>query len=387
MRCFRPVRVFSRPGGGISFSPRTGYTDRQLQIACGRCIGCRLEGARQWAVRAVHEASLHDENCFLTLTYQAAPLSLVRTDLQGFWKRLRQHLVRRAAPRILYLGSGEYGEETGRPHYHALVFGYYPPDAVRYRGGEYPLYKSAELEKLWRHGYVLAGSVTFESACYVAGYVTKKVTGPEAPGWYQAIDRDTGELVPIEPEFLVASRRPAVGRGWIEAYGHSDAWRHDSVVVRGSNSKVPRYYDKLLQRVSTGAERLQRKRERIARGQHQASQVQFHSGAACGRRGGGLFETESQGTQTMKAMLFAVHDVKVDGFMPPFAASTPGEAERNFRQACCDAESVLSKFPQDFNLVPGGFLEQHGGPGGSHRSACVRGVREGRAGGGAPCLT
>lgn len=52
----------------------------------------------------------------------------------------------------------------------------------------------------------------------------------------------------------------------------------------------------------------------------------------------------------MKAMLFAVHDSKTEAFMPPFVASTPGEAERNFRNACSDPESTLHKFPQDFNL-------------------------------------
>jgi hypothetical protein len=40
-----------------------------LKIPCGRCIGCRLEYSRQWAMRCHHEASLHTFNSFITLTY------------------------------------------------------------------------------------------------------------------------------------------------------------------------------------------------------------------------------------------------------------------------------------------------------------------------------
>ena len=43
--------------------------DGKLTLPCGNCIGCRLERSRQWAVRCMHEASLYEDNCFLTLTY------------------------------------------------------------------------------------------------------------------------------------------------------------------------------------------------------------------------------------------------------------------------------------------------------------------------------
>jgi len=187
---------------------------------------------------------------------------LVPRDLQLFWERFRKALMPR---RISYFACGEYGEDHGRPHYHAVVFGYFPPDPVLHRGGDNPLYQSAELERIWGHGYVLAGAVTFESACYVAGYIAKKVTGPEAPGWYQAVDLDTGELVSVEPEFSRSSRRPAIGRRWLERFGESDAWRHDAVVVRGAPAKVPRYYDKRLKLANEDRARRMKTR-RIVRG-------------------------------------------------------------------------------------------------------------------------
>jgi len=53
----------------VVFNPKEGYVDREVVVPCGQCIGCRLERSRQWAVRCVHESSLYDRNCFITLTY------------------------------------------------------------------------------------------------------------------------------------------------------------------------------------------------------------------------------------------------------------------------------------------------------------------------------
>lgn len=40
-----------------------------IGLPCGQCIGCRLDKSRDWAQRMVHEASLHMDNVFITLTY------------------------------------------------------------------------------------------------------------------------------------------------------------------------------------------------------------------------------------------------------------------------------------------------------------------------------
>jgi len=234
-----------------------------MAVPCGRCVGCRVERARQFAVRAVHEAALHDASSFLTLTYAKSPLSLVPRDLELFWKRLRRRF---GYQRFSYIACGEYGERTGRPHYHACVFGLWPDDAVLHRRGEYPLYRSPSLESVWGHGHCPFGTVTFESAQYVAGYITQKVTGPEAVGYYQAVDPETGEIVPIEPEFMRSSRNPAIGLRWLDRFGDSDAWRHDQVVVAGAESKVPRYYDRKFAERRTDTELHRRKVRRIQRG-------------------------------------------------------------------------------------------------------------------------
>jgi len=239
-----------------------------MAVSCGRCIGCRLERGRQWAVRCMHEASLHEDNCFVRLSYAEAPAGLVPADLCKFWKRLRRELF---PLRISYFACGEYGELTRRPHYHACVFGWWPSDAVRHgSSGGHPLFGSATLERVWGHGHCSVGTVTFESAQYVAGYIAKKVIGPAAEAFYQAevLDPETGELTlqPVEPEFCRSSRNPAVGLRWLERHGESDAWRHDQVVMRGAASKLPAYYMRKFAERKAELELRRRKIKRIERG-------------------------------------------------------------------------------------------------------------------------
>jgi hypothetical protein len=237
-----------------------------MAVPCGRCIGCRVERGRQWAVRCMHEASMHESNCFVNLTYAEAPRGLVPRDLQRFWKRLRRSL---GGQRISYFACGEYGERSGRPHYHACVFGYWPDDAVVHSGGQHPLYRSAKLERIWGHGHCPFGTVTFESASYVAGYIAKKVIGPAAEAYYQAevIDPETGEILlqPVEPEFSRVSRNPAIGLRWLQKYGDSDAWRRDEVVARGAVTRVPKYYDRKVAELHSAEQLRRRKLRRISR--------------------------------------------------------------------------------------------------------------------------
>ena len=96
MPCYHPMQGYRSRADGktIVFNPTHGWVDRPLTIPCGQCVGCRLERSRQWAVRCVHEASLHEDNCFITLTYNNESLpedgSLNKKHFQDFMKRLRK---------------------------------------------------------------------------------------------------------------------------------------------------------------------------------------------------------------------------------------------------------------------------------------------------------
>lgn len=255
MPCYKALQAYRGAGlnangkRGVSFSTSSGFRDQPIDLPCGQCIGCRLERSRQWAVRCMHEASLHDANSFITCTYneQHLPLgaSLIKKDFQDFMKRLR----RSTSGCISYLQCGEYGGQLGRPHYHAILFGIDFADKKFYKMasdelGE--LYTSPKLEELWGKGFCTTGAVTFESAAYVARYALKKITGDNAPGWYTRLDPETGELQKLQPEYLAMSLRPAIGKRWFEQFG-SEVFPSDEVIVRGHQSKPPRYYLKQLE--------------------------------------------------------------------------------------------------------------------------------------------
>lgn len=245
---------------------RSEAVGSEVRVPCGQCVGCRLERSRQWAVRCVHEASMHDHSCFVTLTYSPEHVpsdgSLNKKHCQDFFKRLRKRLP---GQKVRYFLCGEYGERLSRPHYHACIFGYDFPDRVRLTraGSEFPLYKSAFLDSVWRLGFCSIGELSFESASYVARYVVKKVTGRGAEDHYWRLDEDTGELSQVSPEYVVMSRRPGIGAGWFEKYG-AEVFPADEVISRGHPAKPPRFYDKLHEaRDSDAFARV--KRERIER--------------------------------------------------------------------------------------------------------------------------
>lgn len=228
----------------IVFSAREGILDLPVTLPCGQCIGCRLERSRQWAIRCVHEASLYQKNCFVTLTYDEnhvpADGSLHVEHFQNFMKRLRK----RHGEGIRFFHCGEYGEKFGRPHYHACIFNFDFTDKKHWstRMGN-KLYVSEDLQDLWSDGHSILGDVTFESAAYVARYVTKKITGDAALEHYTEFDRKTGEiLADRRPEYVTMSRRPGIGKPWLEKF-KTDVYPGDFVVLEGKKLRPPKYYD------------------------------------------------------------------------------------------------------------------------------------------------
>lgn len=214
------------------------------------CIGCRADKAREWALRCMHENSLHRESCFLTLTYSEANLpphgSLRYRDVQLFLKRLRK-LV--SPHKIRYYLCGEYGEEGGRPHYHLLVFGWKPHDQVAWRKSlsDVVCFESPTLRSLWKHGISTVGEVTMESAGYVARYVMQKLMGPDSRNGYAVIDPETGELAYRAREFNRMSTRAGIGKGWFQRFA-GDVFPGDFIVFEGRRYPVPKYYTTLLKR-------------------------------------------------------------------------------------------------------------------------------------------
>ncbi len=239
MPCYHPTEINLRrlnPDEDSHFK----YQDLGPQVVpCGSCIGCRAEQGRQWAVRMMHEARMHQSSWFVTLTYNDERIpedgTLFPKDLSGFVKSLRKE---QESP-LSFFGCGEYGERTQRPHYHAVLFGVEFLDKYRCTGFDGRSYwRSQTLESVWGRGNCEFGAVTMASASYVAGYVRKKVKAKH----YSRVSPD-GVL--LEPEFSRMSLRPPVGQRWIKKHWE-DVYPRDYVVVDGVEAKPPRYYDKYM---------------------------------------------------------------------------------------------------------------------------------------------
>lgn len=223
-------------------------------------------------MRIDHEARQHELTAFLTLTYRDSELlpggTLSREHFPAFMKRLREHLFRELGYRhkVSYFYCGEYGERTRRPHYHAILFGYDFPDKQFYSK---ELQVSPTLDALWSHGDCKIGKVTFESAAYCARYVcTKLNAGGEFA--YEHIDLETGEVLPVQPEFARMSLKPAIGKRWIERFCE-DTYQDDKVIVRGREMKPPKFYDKELERRFPEAHEIIKEQRRIEAVRHRAN--------------------------------------------------------------------------------------------------------------------
>jgi len=248
---------------------------------CGNCMGCRVRRSQLMGARLLHESEFYEDVIFLTLTYSPECMpydgGLHVRHFQLFVKKLRKLLPEGQKIKVSY--CGEYGPSTLRPHFHALVFGYWPADAVPvvHRGDGVIDYDSEILRDCWGRGFVQFRPSDMGAAQYVARHNLKKVNGrgrddvcPETglkP--YERLLESTGEVVEVRPEFFFQSR--GVGERWLEKY-YRDVFPDGVLPVAETLDLlpgVPRYYveklksidpamhERYMVRVSEEAERLQ----------------------------------------------------------------------------------------------------------------------------------
>lgn len=198
---------------------------------CGKCTPCLFNRKRIWAHRIILESQQYSDNTFMTLTYNDASLPILHTaptsaqpsnsnatlcpeHLRDFLKRLRK----KHSPNFLrFFACGEYGETHHRPHYHLAVFNF--PNCTRGQTGLGLLNPTWDrccatchlVGETWGKGNIYLGTLETDSAQYVAGYVTKKMTHRQDP-----------RLNGREPEFARMSNRPGIAAGfmWDAASAH-----------------------------------------------------------------------------------------------------------------------------------------------------------------------
>ncbi|AXH74607.1 MAG: replication initiator protein [Microviridae sp.] len=204
---------------------------------------------------------MHADSCYVTLTFDDQYLpedyGVHVRDLQLFFKRLRKSL---GSKKIKFFACGEYGDENLRPHYHSIIFNHDFLDKKLFTTKKgIKLFTSDSLQKLWPYGHTTTGSVTYQSAAYVARYTISKVLDGRAADHYQRIHPLTFKQHQVHPEFMLCSRRPGIGATWLEQY-KSDVFPSDFLIVDGKKVPIPKFYTQRLQE----AEAIKLKRARRA---------------------------------------------------------------------------------------------------------------------------
>lgn len=199
-----------------------------IPIPCGKCLACRENYTADWSVRCMLEASLYKDNYFVTLTYDDLhhPFAC-RKDFTDFIDRLSYY-----SPGLRYFACFEKGESSKRKHFHAILFNCRLKDLkfIGRRDGN-PVYNSELVKNCWKCGLIDIGDVTPASCQYVAGYVMKKLREHDPE------------------EYVLMSLKPGIGAGYF--YEHfEEIYNSDGVYINGQKKHVPRYFDKLLDRIS-----------------------------------------------------------------------------------------------------------------------------------------
>lgn len=279
-------------------------------VPCGQCIGCRLDYSRSWAARCMLEAKSYPKgSCwFVTFTFDDEHLPPYGRDIRvknywtetvddkeirhkideskpfQYWDHVDQEVVNAITGEIKhppfrsvskkthtnlmkkirnnygkdvrFLASWEYGSKSFRPHGHYLFFGLQFNDLVLYannwRGD--PMYNSDTfVEKVWSDkqgrplGHVVIAPLSFDSANYVARYTLKKA---------HDIQKDEYLQLGVEPEFVVMSRKPGIGKAYFDN-NYEVIYECDEIIVPGADGAItlspPPYYDTLLERIDPKA--------------------------------------------------------------------------------------------------------------------------------------
>lgn len=192
----------------------------------------------------MHEVPYYPISSFVTFTYNDDNLpasgSLIKEDMQKFFRDFRYDFslsdLSKTLPdgKIKYYLAGEYGDSNFRPHYHAIIFGLSPFDRqsreIVMDNWKKCDWLSLDLNKAF-------GTVTMQSAEYVAGYVHKKYFG----SYQKKIYQDNGLIPPYSAKSLgIGSRYALKHIEQIVTRGY--------VLVDGKKRPVPQYYYDLLLR-------------------------------------------------------------------------------------------------------------------------------------------
>lgn len=248
----KKIKILGRGDWNIAKAESWYGAENVLLLPCGSCTSCKAAHQKEWAVRCALESSFYRENCMVTLTYEERlrPRKLVKRDLQDFIKKMRNKGIK-----FRYFGCGEY-TSAGYPHYHLIMFGYWPEDAVfdynSKRG--FPVYRSSIISDVWHKGIISVSEMSSGTAAYVAGYVDKKLG---------------------QGEFVLMSKRPGIGERYFSE-NLLEIYKYDNIVGEFGIAKVPRYCDKVAEKNFLVIDDNKEKRKKMANS-HIIDVMNYHS--------------------------------------------------------------------------------------------------------------
>nr|QJB20075.1 MAG: replication initiator protein [Microvirus sp.] len=218
MSCLRPIQIRDKQG--------------LLQtVACDKCPNCYFRKTAGWTFRLMAEEKHSSSSHFITMTYDTDHLvttpfgkpSLCKYDLQNFFKRLRKL---DSSARIKYYAVGEYGSQTARPHYHAILF-----------NADIEL-----IEKAWTLDGLLIGDIYYGDVCEASiGYTLKYLNKKSTAGLIGDDDR--------HPQFTLSSNK--LGMSYLtpamRAWHLADLHNRKYVTLKGGiKAAMPRYYQEKI---------------------------------------------------------------------------------------------------------------------------------------------
>lgn len=241
MKCFRPIAI-DNPDYVLNDEYTSPY--KKILVPCGRCPACIVNQANDWRQRLQIEFEQSSSACFITLTYDDKSLPfqtctdsfgdsyfvpvVCKRDVQLFLKRLRKRFEDCT---IRYYLVSEYGPNTFRPHYHAVVFNL----PYRLHDGPVSHFRCAEaIRECWGNGMIKVDPVTSGRISYVTKYMSCVTDLPEY----------------LPKPFRLMSRRPGIGFNYFNKKGVVEWHRltkSNFIINNGFQCRLPRYYkDKLF---------------------------------------------------------------------------------------------------------------------------------------------
>lgn len=280
MSCTNPQPYLIKKNGGrpqrlqVDWEAGQHLLGRVVYLPCGGCLACRRERRQELTLLQCCEASLHDDNWFVTLTYDdwktiqldgLPPYSLNKKHLSEFNESMRKYCQYNGVP-YRFFACGEYGDQNERPHYHLTIFGLSPKllgikegisqnDRTEYLArfakiknfaessrdsSGFMYWQSPVISSRWQYGNHQIYRANRETMQYVAGYTVKKLTGDLGKAF-----RATGRV----SEFATQSR-PSIGFPWFTKFFETlsqpdgDKLVNDYLSIAGVSWRIPRIFKK-----------------------------------------------------------------------------------------------------------------------------------------------